>query len=256
MEEFGGDFFFSEGVSFSPPAPTAGGCRAFLFPSPFSLSLFLLYLWQRLQGADVVRELDPREVLREDLCVGGERERQERFRRISPFEEERRAQALSSQSGKKKVFELASSSRLSLLFLSLLPLLSLSLSLFSLTCCAPGSLSHCSTISWPAWIRMVGSKSSEKECECFYPKTFTPRWTRSRSPPSQVPFRHKKPHLFKPLVYASASRKERSDTQSASRRRHRSNRAQETGGRQLAMAAWRIELRTKKNSDSEKKLVV
>lgn len=26
---------------------------------------------------------------------------------------------------------------------------------------------------------MVGSKSSEKECECFYPKTFTPRWTRS-----------------------------------------------------------------------------
>jgi len=63
--------------------------------------------------------------------VGGERERQERFRRISPFEEERRAQALSSQSGKKKVFELASSSRLSLLFLSLLPLLSLSLSSLS-----------------------------------------------------------------------------------------------------------------------------
>ena len=192
----------------------------------------------------------------ERTCVwGGEREtgavssyfavlRKKGARRLCP-----------PKAGKKKSLSwhhpLASLFSFSLFFLS-----SLSLSLFSLTCCAPGSLSHCSTISWPAWIRMVGSKSSEKECECFYPKTFTPRWTRSRSPPSQVPFRHKKPHLFKPLVYASASRKERSDTQSASRRRHRSNRAQETGGRQLAMAAWRIELRTKKNSDSEKKLVV
>ena len=243
-------------MSFSPPAPTAGGCRAFLFPSPFSLSLFLLYLWQRLQGADVVRELDPREVLREDLCVWG-RERDRSgfvvFRRLRKRENRGARRMCPSKAGKKKSLSwhhpLASLFSISLFFLS-------SLSLFSLTCCAPGSLSHCSTISWPAWFRMVGSKSSEKECECFYPKTFTPRWTRSRSPPSQVPFRHKKPHLFKPLVHASASRKERSDTQSASRRRHGSNRAQETGGRQLAMAAWRIELPTKKNSDSEKKLVV
>ena len=130
MEEFGGDFFFSEGVSFSPPAPTAGGCRAFLFPSPFSLSLFLLYLWQRLQGAAVVRELDPREVLREDLCVGGRERDRSGFVVFRRLRKKGARRLCPPKAGKKKSLSwhhpLASLFSFSLFFLS-----SLSLSLLS-----------------------------------------------------------------------------------------------------------------------------